>query len=66
MRLKTTGLVSVALLALVGCADPVTQPAVKGDSSAVSFDTSAGQQHIASAKVDSIAATLPPAVRDSG
>jgi polar amino acid transport system substrate-binding protein len=66
MRLKTTGLVSIALLALVGCADPVAHTAPKGDSSAVTFDTSAGQQHITSAKVDSIAATLPAAVRDSG
>ncbi|MDX6291651.1 MAG: polar amino acid transport system substrate-binding protein [Kribbellaceae bacterium] len=66
MRLKTTGLVSIALLALVGCADPVAHTAPKGDSSAVTIDTSAGQQHITSAKVDSIAATLPAAVRDSG
>jgi polar amino acid transport system substrate-binding protein len=66
MRLKITGVVSIALLALVGCADPVAQPAAKGGASAVSFDTSAGQQHITSAKVDSIAATLPAAVRESG
>lgn len=66
MRLKTTGLVVVALLGLVGCADPVAQPAPKGDASAISFDTSAGQQHITSAKVDSIAATVPAAVRESG
>jgi polar amino acid transport system substrate-binding protein len=66
MRLKTTGLVVVVLLGLVGCADPVSQPAPKGDASAISFDTSAGQQHITSAKVDSIAATVPAAVRESG
>jgi polar amino acid transport system substrate-binding protein len=58
---------AVILLALAACADPVTESAsTSGDASVVAFDTSANQQHITSAKVDSIAAELPAAVRESG
>ncbi len=58
---------AVVLLALAACADPVTQSAsTSGDASVVAFDTSANQQRITSAKVDSIAAALPAAVRESG
>ena len=58
---------AVVLLALAACADPVTQSAsTSGDASVVAFDTSANQQRITSAKVDSVAAALPAAVRDSG
>jgi polar amino acid transport system substrate-binding protein len=56
----------VGLLVLAACADPVAEAPKGGDASVVSFDTSAGQQHITSAKVDSIAAELPSAVRESG
>jgi polar amino acid transport system substrate-binding protein len=63
----TAGLAAVAPLTLAACADPVADPAPKsGDPSAVSFDTSAKQQHVTSAKVDSIAAEVPAAIRDSG
>jgi polar amino acid transport system substrate-binding protein len=69
--MKKRALVSVvALLALAGCADPVTEPAAgppaEGGAAAVKFDTSANQEHLTSAKVDSIAAELPASVRDSG
>ncbi len=60
----------VALLALAGCADPVTEPAAgppAADGAApVKFDTSAKQERPAPAKVDSIAAELPAAIRESG
>lgn len=61
-------LTSAALLMLLaaGCADPVAEAPKGSDASAISFDTSAGQQHITSAKVDRIAAELPAAVRASG
>jgi polar amino acid transport system substrate-binding protein len=66
-RKLTAGLAAVALLTLAACADPVASPAPKSEgASAVAFDTSAKQQHITSAKVDSIAAELPAAVRASG
>jgi polar amino acid transport system substrate-binding protein len=66
MKLKIA-LAAVGLLVAAGCADPVAEaPKSSGDASAISFDTSAGQEHITSAKVDSIAAKLPAAVRDSG
>ncbi|MFF0265119.1 ABC transporter substrate-binding protein [Kribbella sp. NPDC004536] len=55
-------LVSVGVLLLGACADPQTTTASKE----IAFDTSATQTHITSAKVDSIAAELPAAVRDSG
>jgi polar amino acid transport system substrate-binding protein len=64
-RTFTAGL-GVLLLALAGCADPVAEAPKGSDASAISFDTSAGQQHITSTKVDSIAAELPAAVRESG
>jgi polar amino acid transport system substrate-binding protein len=56
----------VILLAAAACADPQTQSTKSSDPSVVSFDTSANQQHITSAKVDSIAAELPASVRESG
>jgi polar amino acid transport system substrate-binding protein len=57
--------VAVGLL-VAGCADPVAEAPKGSDASAVSFDTSAGQRHITSAKVDSLAAELPAAVRANG
>jgi polar amino acid transport system substrate-binding protein len=55
------------LLAAAACADPQTNAAPSsGDASVVAFDTSAKQEHITSAKVDSIAAELPADVRASG
>jgi polar amino acid transport system substrate-binding protein len=57
-------LVSAVVLLLGACADPQTSTSSK--ASEVAFDTSAKQTHITSAKVDSIAAELPAAVRDSG
>jgi polar amino acid transport system substrate-binding protein len=70
MKRTWTITAAVALLTLAACADPQTNaaaPAAKnGDASVVAFDTSAHQQHITSAKVDSIAAELPAAVRESG
>jgi polar amino acid transport system substrate-binding protein len=62
----TIALAAAGLLLVAGCADPVAEAPKSSDASAVSFDTSAGQQHITSAKVDRIAAKLPAAVRDSG
>lgn len=61
-------LASAGLLMLLatGCADPVAEAPKGSDASAISFDTSAGQQHITSTKVDKIAAELPAAVRASG
>ncbi|MGZ0150860.1 ABC transporter substrate-binding protein [Kribbella sp. WER1] len=56
--------VSAAVLLLGACADPQTGTSSK--ASEVAFDTSAKQTHITSAKVDSIAAELPAAVRESG
>jgi polar amino acid transport system substrate-binding protein len=64
--MKRAFVAGVLLLALAGCADPVAEAPKGGDASAISFDTSAGQTHITSAKVDSIAAELPAAVRESG
>jgi polar amino acid transport system substrate-binding protein len=58
-------LIGVALLSLAACADPPTE-APKTDASVVSFDTSGKQEHITSAKVDSIAAELPAEIRASG
>jgi polar amino acid transport system substrate-binding protein len=52
------------LLSVASCADP--QTSAGPETSAIAFDTSANQQHITSAKVDSIAAELPAAVRESG
>src|ERR1700754_92083 len=67
MTKRLSILVAVVLLGAAGCADPQTEAAPKtGDASVVAFDTSADQQHVTSAKVDSIAAELPAAVRDSG
>ncbi|TCC20133.1 ABC transporter substrate-binding protein [Kribbella speibonae] len=66
MRKRWIAVLGVVLLAAAACADPQTQPAESSDASVVSFDTSAGQKHITSAKVDSIAAELPAAVRESG
>jgi polar amino acid transport system substrate-binding protein len=70
MKRTWTITAAVALLTLAACADPQPNPstpvAKNGDASVVAFDTSANQQHITSAKVDSIAAELPAAVRDSG
>ena len=66
MRKRWIAVLGVVLLAAAACADPQTQPAESSDPSVVSFDTSAGQKHITSAKVDSIAAELPAAVRESG
>ncbi|MEV5964988.1 ABC transporter substrate-binding protein [Kribbella sp. NPDC051952] len=61
------GLVVVALLALAACADPQTNASsTGGDASVVAFDTSAKQERITSAKVDSIAAELPAALREKG
>jgi polar amino acid transport system substrate-binding protein len=62
----TAAATAVLMAVLAGCADPVAEAPKGSDASAVSFDTSAGQQHITSAKVDSIAAELPAAVRESG
>jgi polar amino acid transport system substrate-binding protein len=61
-------LASAGLLMLLatGCADPVAEAPKGSDASAISFDSSAGQSHISSAKVDSIAAAVPAAVRESG
>jgi polar amino acid transport system substrate-binding protein len=67
MRKTWTITAAAVLLSLAACADPQTGAAPKGnDASVVAFDTSANQKHITSAKVDSIAAELPAAVRDSG
>src|SRR6266516_3190523 len=67
MTKRWTVLTAVVLLAVAACADPQTKAAsTSGDASVVAFDTSANQEHIASAKVDSIAAELPAAVRESG
>ncbi|MGW6276917.1 ABC transporter substrate-binding protein [Kribbella sp. NPDC055071] len=67
MTKRLSILVAAVLLGVAGCADPQTEAAPKtGDASVVAFDTSADQQHVTSAKVDSIAAELPAAVRDSG
>ncbi|HWD78856.1 MAG TPA: transporter substrate-binding domain-containing protein, partial [Kribbella sp.] len=63
MRKRLMLLSAIALL-LSACADPQTSTSSK--ASEVAFDTSANQSHITSAKVDSIAAELPAAVRDSG
>src|SRR4051812_11492263 len=65
MRKRWSLVLGVVLLA-AGCADPQTESAKSSDPSVVSFDTSANQQHITSAKVDSIAAELPASVRESG
>jgi polar amino acid transport system substrate-binding protein len=57
----------VVLLAAAGCADPQTESAPKSsDASQIAFDTSANQEHITSAKVDSIAEELPASLRESG
>lgn len=53
--------VACGLLVLAGCADPPAK-----DVSQVAFDTSATQEHVASSKVDAIAAELPAGVRESG
>lgn len=66
MTKRWSALVAVVLLAAAGCADPQTEAPKNGDASVVAFDTSAKQEHITSAKVDSIAAELPAAVRESG
>jgi polar amino acid transport system substrate-binding protein len=63
MTMKRLAIVA-SLLLVAGCADPVAE-APKGIE-AISFDTSAGQQHITSTKIDAIAAELPAAVRESG
>ncbi|MFC9689576.1 ABC transporter substrate-binding protein [Kribbella sp. NPDC056951] len=62
---RAAALGAVLLLAAAACADPPTE-APRGDTSAVSFDTSAKQVHITTAKVDSIAAELPADVKASG
>ncbi|GAA1554131.1 ABC transporter substrate-binding protein [Kribbella lupini] len=68
--MKKTFVALVALLALAGCADPVTEPAAgppaAGGAAPVTFDTSADQERPTPAKVDSIAAELPAAIRESG
>ncbi|MEU8222750.1 ABC transporter substrate-binding protein [Kribbella sp. NPDC048915] len=71
MRKRVTALFGVVLLAAAGCADPATEPAGGsgpdgGAASVVAFDTSADQKRVITAKVDSIAAELPAAVRESG
>lgn len=66
MRKRLTALFGVLLLAAAGCADPQTSPPPKSaGASQIAFDTSAKQEHITSAKVDSIAAELPASLRDS-
>ena len=57
MRTRWSLVVAVVVLAVAGCADPQTD--TKAAPSEVAFDTSAKQEHITSAKVDSIAAELP-------
>jgi polar amino acid transport system substrate-binding protein len=70
--MRTRWIVAFAtfLLTAAACADPQTEsappPANGRDVSVVKFDTSANQERITAAKVDSIAAELPAAIRESG